>query len=398
MNGIVQKQSSVLEVEKRRRSLRDLLTPEPAAGLDSYRHERELALSSDPRRKKNYDHYIASTRRSAQVDYLPIKLDIENVSRCNFRCIMCVVGDWPKGKRAEDMPLEEYKRLIDEQYGLLEIKLQGIGEPLLQRDEFFEMIRYARARHIWVRTTTNASLLHVNDNCRKLIDSGVNEVQISIDGATREVFESIRVGSVFRQVVANCRTINAYCRELGIERTKMWTVVQRANHDQLEALVDLAADLGFTNQVFSLELSDWGMDEMRSRNSAVNVEVALDAERLLGLVDRGERCGVRVRFWSATERYRLGDRSTLCPWPFERAYVSSDARVVPCCYIGNPDVCEVEGKLTPERGFTDVWMGKSYAAFREAHLSGNLPKICEGCYALGSSPSPAQSASWWKPT
>ena len=48
----------------------------------------------------------------------------------------------------------------------------------MQGDVFFEMIQYARARQIWVRTTTNASLLHAKDNYRKLVDSGVNEIQI----------------------------------------------------------------------------------------------------------------------------------------------------------------------------------------------------------------------------
>ena len=64
----------------------------------------------------------------------------------------------------------------------------------------------------------------------------------------------------------------------------------------------------------------------------------------------------------------------------ERAYVSSDSRIVPCCYIGNPDVYQVDGGLYDTRSFTDVWQGSEYTAFREAHLNGTLPKICEGCY------------------
>jgi len=47
---------------------------------------------------------------------------------------------------------------------------------------------------------TNASLLHLRDNYKKLVDTGVNEIQISIDGATKDVFEGIRVGSVFESV------------------------------------------------------------------------------------------------------------------------------------------------------------------------------------------------------
>jgi len=367
-------------MDARRRALRALLAPEPAAGEPAYRRERELALAADPRKRGNYERSLASARRSAAIDYLPIKLDIENVSRCNYRCTMCVVPSWHKGRRAEDLPLDAFKRLIDEQFGLIEIKLQGIGEPLLQRGEFFEMIRYARARHIWVRTTTNASLLHLNENYRQLIDADVNEVQISIDGASAEVFEAIRAGSVFERVLANCRRINGYCRSLGIERTKMWTVVQKRNLHQLEALVNLAADLQFTNQVFSLGLGDWGLQDMQERNAAAGAEEELDPEALARLVEFGEQRGVRVRFWNVAAKYKAGDTATLCPWPFERAYVASDLRVVPCCYIGNPDVFQIDGALGGERSFAGVWRGSAFRDFRQRHLDGAIPEICKGCY------------------
>ena len=111
-----------------------------------------------------------SAARGADVDYLPVKLDIENVSRCNFRCTMCQVSEWPKGRRARDMTLDEFKRLIDQQYSLVEIKIQGQGEPTLQGDDFIAMISYARSKAIWVRVITNGSLLHLRDNYKKLID------------------------------------------------------------------------------------------------------------------------------------------------------------------------------------------------------------------------------------
>ena len=365
-----------------------LPAPEPAAGMAAYRRERELALAADPRKRENYERYLAAGRRSAEVDYLPIKLDIENVSRCNFRCRLCVVSEWPKGRRAEDMELEAFKCLIDEQYGLLEIKLQGVGEPTLQRDAFFEMIRYARDRHIWVRTTTNASLLHIKDNASKLIDSGVNEVQISIDGATKEVYESIRVGSVFERVMDNCKRINTYCRDRGIARTKMWTVVQKANIDELEALVERAAELGFPCQAFSLELSDWGLEHWSDHNSQLSVKSGLSHRRLQGLIDLGRRLGVDVRFWDVGEKYRLGDPATLCPWPFERAYVGSDLRVVPCCYVGNPDVYQIGAPIEETRSFADSWQSGTYARFRRMHLESTLPEVCRPCYDLRAAAAP----------
>ncbi len=375
------------QTRERREQLRRLPAPVPSAGSDAYALERVLALSADPRKRDNYERYLASSRRQGDLDYLPIKLDIENVSRCNYRCTMCVVSDWPKGKRADDMPVEDFKRLIDEQYGLLEIKLQGIGEPLMQRAPFLEMIRYARDRHIWVRTTTNASLLHLDDNYRKLIDTGVNEVQISVDGADEATFEAIRRGASFQRVKANCALINAYCRELGIRRTKMWTVVQSGNVHQMADLVELAHELGFSDLVFSLELSDWGLTEWSERNGRVNVEDTLDPERLLALVERGVALGVTVRFWNVVEKYTTDHPDRLCPWPFERAYVSSDLRVVPCCYIGNPDVYEM-GRIAGggDEDLTAVWTGARYRDFRRNHLDGTIPTVCKGCYRLDPSP------------
>jgi MoaA/NifB/PqqE/SkfB family radical SAM enzyme len=372
--------TSTGELAARQRAFSRLPPADPAAGTEAYLRERELAIARSPECRANYERYLAFMRRGAEIDHLPIKLDIENVSRCNFRCTMCTVSDWHKGQRADDLPLEAFKRLIDEQIGLVEIKLQGLGEPTMQRDDYFAMIRYARAKHIWVRTTTNASLLHLNNNYRKLIDSDVNEVQISIDGATREAFESIRRGSVFKRVAENCKLINGYSRDRGVVRTKMWTVVQRGNWRQLEELVDFAAELGFTNQVFSLDVSDWGTERWRELNASVDVEHELDYDRLVALVRRGEDRGVRVRFWVVTQRFDASSPDKVCGWPFERAFVSSDLRVVPCCIISNPDTHQIGPPISAERSFTEIWFGEDYREFRKAHLEGRIPKACEGCY------------------
>src|SRR5262245_1201030 len=354
---------------------RTLPAPEPSSGWEAYRLQRERAFAFDPRRRENFAKYLRSARTSAVVDYLPVKLDIENVSRCNFRCTMCQVSDWDKGKRAEDMPLESFKRLIDEQYGALEIKLQGMGEPLLQRDDYFAMLKYARSKEIWVRTTTNASLLHLRDNYKRLIDSDPNEVQISVDGADKATFESIRRGAVFERVIANCKLINDYCAEKGIERTKMWVVVQKANGHQLSDLVELAAAAGFRSLAFSLNLTDWGQEKWNVANTAVLVE-PVNEEVCSQLIVRGNELGVRVAFWSVAEKYGQRANERLCPWPWERLYITSDMRVVPCCAIATPGVID----LGSAEDLTATWHGDGFAAFRRGHLEGPLPKICRGCY------------------
>src|SRR5688572_10609142 len=107
-------------------ALGDLPTPQPVPDLETYLRVRRTCLSRSPARLRNFLAYQASGRRNAEPAYLPIRLDFENVSRCNFRCTMCTVSEWHKGKRAADMPLEAFKRLIDEQVRLVEIKVQGL--------------------------------------------------------------------------------------------------------------------------------------------------------------------------------------------------------------------------------------------------------------------------------
>lgn len=362
--------------DDRRRRRTELPTPKP--NLTAYRWNRYVALATSPRRLVNYLKFKASAR-TARLDYLPIKLDIENVSRCNFACTMCQVSDWPKRKRAEDMPFAAFKRLIDEQVGLIEIKIQGMGEPTIQGDDFFRMIRYARRRRIWVRTTTNASLLHLDDNYAKLVDSGVNDVQISVDGTDAATYEAIRNGGKFEQVRRNCRLINDYCAEASTLRPQMWVVLQRTNLHQFEDFLPAAQEMGFERLSFALNLNDWGQDKWKTSNDAATVEDAVELERAWALHDRGRELGIEVGFWNNTQKYSARSPDRLCPWPFERAYVSSDLRIVPCCMIGNPEVAD----LGDGEDFARHWLGDAFTGFRQAHIEGRIPRVCRGCYDLG---------------
>lgn len=347
--------------------------PDPIAWDKNFK----AALESDPRRKDNYDRYLQA-EKSLEVDYLPTRLDIENVSRCNYRCTMCQVSDWgPSYQRAEDLSFENFKKIIDEQYGLIEIKLQGMGEPLLGREEYFDMIRYARSKHIWVRSTNNASLLHFQGNYKELIDSGINEVQISIDGATQKTFESIRRGSKFDLVRSNCKLLNNYCNQQGLLRTRMWTVLQRQNIAELLQLVDLAHELGFKRTTFDRNLNMWGQAGWAIINGKAAVGEQISSEKAMEAVERGKSLGVEVTFWNSDRRYSTESPELLCKWPFERAFISSDMKVVPCCVIGNPEVLQ----LGDAHEFSSVWKGSNFKEFRRSHLEGNIPEACKNCYA-----------------
>lgn len=345
----------------------------PKPDMARYEAMLEAGFRAYPKRLENYQKYKENPR-SIEVDYMPIRADIENVSRCNLRCGHCLISSLEGQRRAKDLSFDDFKRFIDEQYGLVEIKLQGVGEPFLQR-EFCDMARYASDRYIWVRTTTNGMLLHKNENYKRIIDANVGEIQVSIDGATKATQEGIRVGSNFERIVENCKLLNDYSRQTGIDMTRMWTVLQKQNFHEASALLDIASDTGFRRLTLSLELRDWnGMDDIKVNNTKSRLDsMQIDQGWIDRLLEKARGLGVELTFFYAVKRFC---EENICFWPFERFLLSSDGYIVPCCIIADPAILNFG-----EHGdFNSIWNGSAMVKFREAHLKGEIPKICRACY------------------
>ncbi len=349
--------------------------PRPYPDQELYKYVREKGFKIYPDREANYRKFQTAARKP-RLDYLPVMLDIEPVSRCNYRCIMCEVSRWPGGRRADDMSLNDFSALLDQQYGLTEVKLQGLGEPLLGKD-FFKMVRYARDKSIWVRSTTNASLLHLNENYKRLIDSDICEIQVSIDSSVKEHYKMIRRGGDFDLVMRNCEMLNTYCASISRHRTRMWTTLQKNNFHDLPNMPALAASLGFRRLTIALDLNDFGQEHWRQKNKEMDVHERITPTMIHDFRERGEKAGVEVTFWFLDEKFNTDKKENLCPWPFQRLFISSDMRIVPCCMISNPAVFD----LGDAKKLTDEWNNEKIQTFRQLHLNGNIPAICKECYS-----------------
>src|SRR3989338_1927463 len=82
-------------------------------------------------------------RHPAKVNYLPPCLFIEITNRCNLSCSTCPLGTELayKGYNKADISFEQFKKIINEIPSLIYVTLQGIGEPLLNKD-VIKMIKY----------------------------------------------------------------------------------------------------------------------------------------------------------------------------------------------------------------------------------------------------------------
>lgn len=326
-----------------------------------------------PHRLKNYiiskDQKYSITRK-----YLPTIMDLEPNSTCNFRCTMCQVSNWENGKRAKDMSFEDFKDFIDTNNHFTEVKLHGMGEPLLHK-RYFDMVEYLSSQHIWTRTSINGSLLHIKDNYKKIIDANIGEVQCSFDGATKEVYENIRVNSNFEQVVKNFTELNEYANTKNRLYTRMWALIQKSNRHQIFDFVELARQMKFKRLSFSISLNDWGREDWNQNNKELQANRFTQQEQY-ELLELGKKYDIDITLWEQGSSYSTASKEKLCSWVFNRPYISSDLKVVPCCMIADPSVVN----FGSSKNFKEVWNNKKYQDFRQLHLDGNIPQCCKECY------------------
>lgn len=351
--------------------MKDIKFPKPSPDLKAYNETIDRGFKMFPRRYQNYLIY-KDFARSPKVSHMPIKLDIENVNRCNLKCEMCQVSTFKNQKRSDDLSLGDFKNILDKQYGVFEIKIQGIGEPFLHED-FIKMVEYASSKSIWVRSTTNATLLHKKENYKKIIDANIGELQISVDGVTKETYEKIRKNGSFQKVVENCKLINDYCGSIGTNKTRMWVLLQQDNFHELNTFPEFAKELGFKRLTISMDVNGWGSKEWTYKNEQRRVNDKIIQNNINELLIKATKFSIDLSFWDIATKY---SKENPCPWPFERSYISSDKKVVPCCMIGNPEIYNF-GELGE---FEDIWNSQRYIQFREAHLSGKVPSVCKYCY------------------
>ena len=143
----------------------------------------------------------------------PFIINIDPSDRCNFQCKFCPTGDRELMKRTPGrnhglIDFDLYKKIIDDlnefDDKIKVIRLYKDGEPLLH-PRFADMVKYAKSspKVDRVDTTTNAALLN-KDLSLKIIDAGLDRINISIEGVRDEQYKEFSRANVnFEKLVEN---------------------------------------------------------------------------------------------------------------------------------------------------------------------------------------------------
>jgi MoaA/NifB/PqqE/SkfB family radical SAM enzyme len=134
------------------------------------------------------------------------KIYVEPTNRCNLKCVTCIRHSWDES--FEDMAWSDYQALIDGLVDFSEAKtiaFAGFGEPLLH-PLLPDMIRLAHATGLRTEMTSNAMLLN-SSLAERLIDAGLDQFTVSIDGTSSESLGTVRPGTSLDEIVGNVRKL-----------------------------------------------------------------------------------------------------------------------------------------------------------------------------------------------
>ena len=175
----------------------------------------------------------------------PFLLRIEPTNACNLRCPLCLCGTGDDPRKKGIISIEDFTHVLETTHRWMMItRLDGLGEPTLH-PKVFELIRIAKSYGTSVVMHTNFNTPNCEDP-EPVINSGIDRVVISIDGATQETHGRYRIGGTLETVVARARRLVAERDRRKLKRpiVEIQTVDFDFNRDEQATLRELSRRIG----------------------------------------------------------------------------------------------------------------------------------------------------------
>jgi MoaA/NifB/PqqE/SkfB family radical SAM enzyme len=178
----------------------------------------------------------------------PIHGSLMVTYRCNYNCVMC---DFPQKcverVRAgeQELDTDRFRRIIGEfaRLGTPGLGFTG-GEPML-RSDIYDLLACTRQHRMITHLNTNGYFID-DEAAGRLIDIGVDSVNISLDGARPETHDRIRNHpGAFERATTAVERLHRLRRQRGaFLRIKNVAVIDGTNIDEIPELITLSSKLG----------------------------------------------------------------------------------------------------------------------------------------------------------
>ena len=277
--------------------------------------------------------------RRSRLPALPVEYIVETTAKCNLYCPMCPRETHKQPKA--DMTDEVFERLVRESGDTAEhMMLIGLGEPFMD-PHIFERIEFCHRHSISALLSTNGTFLDER-NAARILDSPLDQMTLSFDGARKETFEFYRKGANFEKVRDN---FVRFARMKHERRSRLQVVVQ---------MVRMAGNAAEVDDFVAFWSAVPGVDQVRVKEDETNV---------IG------PAGHAAADWKYPCHY-------LWRGP---VYVKQSGDVYPCCQSYMLDGAPLAN--IAEKPLLEIWNGEAMQKMRRLHAAGRGGEvdICSRC-------------------
>jgi len=275
----------------------------------------------------------------------PMMCVLSLVYVCNAVCPNCPYTLSSIRANYKDRPFmneDTFKIIADQcgEYGAF-IRISGGGEPMLHA-KAVELIEYAKKVGAKVGLITNGSKFN-EENTRRLIESGIDVIEFSVDAGDADAYEKVRPGLDWETLVKNVERLMEVRNILKSETKIIASVINQKDTDIN------AVEKFWIPRVDNLQkrkFLTWGIGDPEK---SADPDPYLDPEQLIP-----------------------------CPFIFERINIDSRGKVMVCGFdiAANTNMGNVHDKTIKE-----IWHGEEFTYYRGKHLErkGTEIEICKDC-------------------
>jgi len=290
-------------------------------------------------------------------EQFPSVFRIEPSSLCNLKCKHCPTG-LSIGTEKGIMSWDTFKLILNEikEFEPRVVVLYHGGEPFLNK-RIFDMISELKKIGIGlVKIVTNGMLLTI-DSIKKLINSGLDIIEFSLDGKTEKENDDIRVGSSYKTVSSLIKEFIKIKKNLNVKKPDIYIVnCQIPTEKELEE---------------EIKVPDYISKDFSKYNDT-------DIKFKVG----------RAIYWSGmpidTSLYKLitlseGEYLNYCEHPIELITIRYNGDIVACCY-DITSTC-ILGNIH-ESSIKEIWNNEKYRTLRKSIRNRKLLKLCKNCHII----------------
>lgn len=330
----------------------------------------------------NYIHFILfyDTTNYLLIKYLhwrhsyPSYLEVECTTRCPLKCKFCEHTFW--NESSTDMTLDQFKHIIDQFPKLRWIGMTGIGEEFINKS-FMNMLKYIKQKDISTFIELYDSFMFITEEeINELIDLGIERIFISLDAATKETYEKIRIGANWEKVMQNLETLVKLKKEKSAQFPQLCFhyIVLKDNIHEMVDFIDLVHSFSADVKLIQFSRMLHCFDEVKNLFVEVPEEITKEVN------NKAKELGINVT-WGLNVSQNKPSINRCMAWTMPFIFVNGD--VIPCCAENEANMRNFQHKTSMgnifKQSFKEIWNDARYNNLRRIIKQNKTPSACVNC-------------------